>query len=637
MVIHMAVMIPESISALENVTYGEKKVFKVLKELLPQDYIVWFDLRVNSRYPDFIILSPELGIIVLEVKDWQIGSIISANINEFELKTMGKHINPIKQARNYMFIIVDKLKKDKKLIQTLSKYKGNLKFTYGHGVIFTKISKNYFNKAHFKDALEENCVIFQDELNHMEKNFEEKILKDKLESMIPMKFDFERLDNDTVNRIRGNLFAEVRLPSDTKAIFKVMNLQQEKYAKGIGYGHRVIRGVAGSGKTVILICRAKYLKETHKDWNILVICYNKTLAAFLRDQINDKNSENNVEVIHMHGWINKISKEFGLPTAVYDGQVTKNISMITDEMLEKLEKYDAVLIDEGQDLENEWLKFIVKNLRNPEHSHLLLTSDGAQNLYSRKYTLKSVGIKAVGRTVIMRENYRNTKEIFDFANEMLIDNMGSKSNNADNNDFIIEPSSILRSGQAPKIIKGKDFQDEIEKIIKQIVELNKDGVNYKDIAILYPYGKYQGTNYVKLLEEILKEKSIPYVNMNKISNKPNFTYSMNAIKISTIYSAKGLDFKVVFICGINQGLMKRPDESEKLLYVGITRARDVLNVTYSIKNKLTDTMVKKYEEINRSGVKDRVYDVKPKEIEEKKTSSNKGKMGFIDKIMGLFK
>ncbi|MCY6369423.1 3'-5' exonuclease [Clostridium ganghwense] len=631
----MAVMIPESISALENVTVGEKKVFKILKELLQDDYIVWFDLRVNNRYPDFIILAPDLGLIVLEVKDWQIGSIISADTNKFELKTMGKCSNPLKQARDYMFNIVNELKKDKKLVDGTGKYKGRLKFTYGHGVIFTKITKKSFEASPFKGTIEDNFIIFQDELKQIENSCSKDILKEKLEAMFPMKFDFERLDDKYINRIRGNIFKEVKLASDSEGIFKVMNLEQENYAKGLGYGHRVIRGVAGSGKTVILTCRAKYLMEVHKDWNIMVLCYNKTLAAFLREAINGNNKDTNVEIIHMHGWINKISKELGFSTALYDNQVTGNISKITDEMLEKLNKYDAILIDEGQDLEEEWLKFIVKNLRDPEHSHLLLASDGAQNLYSRKYTLKSVGIKAVGRTIIMRENYRNTKEILDFANGILLDGDNKKSSNADENDFIIEAKSILRRGSISKVTETKRFDDEIEKIIDQIIELNKDGVNYREIAILYPYGKYLGTEYVKTVEDALKKKSIPYVCINKAVNRANFKLNKNEVKISTIYSAKGLDFKAVFICGINQGLMKSYDESKKLLYVGMTRARDILNVTYSVNNELTEAMVKSHKQMIRNNGGEQIAKIGPKEIQVNKPKEKK--KGFMDKIMALFR
>ncbi|KGM98318.1 DNA helicase II [Clostridium novyi A str. 4552] len=614
----MAIMIPESISALESVTSGEKKVFKILKDLLPENNIIWFDLRVNRRYPDFIILSPKLGIVVLEIKDWEIKSIESADINEFKLKTLGNCVNPIKQARTYMFNIINELKKDKKLINNDGKYKGNLNFTYGHGVIFTKITRNQFN---FEGVLDEKSVIFQDELNLIEKNQDKDMLTSKLQDMIPIKFDFDELKLNTIDRIRGNLFKEVKLSKDNDEIFKVMNLEQEKYAKGLGYGHRVIRGVAGSGKTVVLICRARYLKEVHKDWNILVLCYNKTLAAFLRKSINGDEKDSKVDVIHIHGLINKISKEFGMKTAIYDNQVTENISKITDEMLQKLNKYDAILIDEGQDLEAEWLQFIVKNLRDREYSHLLLASDGAQNLYSRKYTLKSVGIKAVGRTVIMRENYRNTKEILKLGNDLLLDHEVN-NNNEDENEFIIEANSVLRSGQIPNVIEANSFDEEVGNIIKGIKDFKDKGLEYGEIAILYPYGKYKGLEYVKIIKEKLKEASIDYDILNKDYNKYEFKYDKDRVKISTIYSAKGLDFKAVFICGINDGLMKRKEESKKLLYVGITRARDILNVTYSVKNELTDVMMKSYKAMIEDKSNEISKSIPSKEIEKETNENN---------------
>lgn len=594
----MAVMIPESISYLNGITSGEKRVFKILKETLPSSYIVWFDLRVNNRYPDFIILGPDLGIVVLEVKDWQIGSIQSADANYFELKTMGKKTNPLKQARRYMFNIVDELRKDKKL-KNNNDY---LKFQYGHGVIFTRMAKKSFLNSPFVDTINQDCILFQDELKMIEDNFDEMYLKQKLKSMIPVKYDFESLNKNMINRIRGNLFKEVKLSEDNESVFKVMNINQEQYAKGLGYGHRVIRGVAGSGKTVVLICRAKYLAELHKDWKILVLCFNKTLSTFLKTSIID-DVLNNVEVIHFHGLINNLSKEFNLKIPVFkDKDVTENISKITDDMISSDMKYDAILIDEGQDLDKEWLKFIVKMLRNPEHSHLLLASDGAQNLYNRKYTLKSVGIKAAGRTVIMRENYRNTKQILEFAHEFLVDDSilsSDLSSNEDDNNFLINPETSLRVGEMPRLIHCLDFKNEVEKISQRIKELKQNGIPYNEMCILHPYNSYKKTNYLKIMEEVLKEKGIPCFSISKSTKtKSNFKLDYDSVKLSTIYSAKGLDFKIVYICGLNDGLVERGyNESKKLLYVGMTRAREILNVTYSVDNDIITSLIKSYSQI----------------------------------------
>lgn len=613
----MATAIPESISALPDVTAGEKRVFKLLKELLPNDYIVWYDLRVNGRYPDFIILGPDLGLVILEVKDWKMGSIKTADNHYFELETMGKKANPQKQARTYMFSVVDELKKDGHLTN-----KGNLKFTYGHGVIFTRISRKAFSDSSLISTIDDNHILFQDDLKELEDTLNRDYLISKLHSMFPVKFDFNPLSPELIDRVRGRLFKEVNLSSDSDHVMKVMSTNQEQYAKGIGYGHRIIRGVAGSGKTVVLICRAKYLADAHKDWKILVLCYNKVLAAFLKDAINTEN----VEVWHFHGWVNKTLKSQGFKASFTEKQLTKNISSSDVELLNKEPMYDAILVDEGQDLEQEWLKFTVQMLRDPENSHLLLTSDGAQNLYNRKYTLKSVGIKAAGRTTIMKENYRNTKEIIDFAHNFLMDDHDFESHDFESNDFFIEPDTTLRSGLTPVLCYCSNFEEELNKITDEIKRIHKNGVSYQDICVLYPQGISKDVNYLQTMELAFEKHCIPYFSMSKNSNsKSKFKVNDKSVKLSSIHSSKGLDFKYVFIIGLNDKMIDYGYyRSKKLLYVGMTRARDYLFITYCVNNKITDSLVKVHKQLN----------IKEQQIVDKKDSA---KTGLFSKIMSIFK
>ena len=470
----------------------------------------------------------------------------------------------------------------------------------------------------FAGTIEEKHILFQDDIKNIEDTQASSILLEKIKTMIPVTFNFAPLSQELMDRVRGNLFTEVKLSSDNNLVFKVMNIQQEQYAKGVGYGHRVVRGVAGSGKTIIIICRARYLAQIHKDWKILVLCFNKVLATFLRDSIVN-NGINNVVVSHFHAWINIISKNHNLNTPVYkDKDVTENILKITDDMLGTEEKYDAILIDEGQDLDQEWLKFIVRMLRNPEHSHLFLSSDGAQNLYNRKYTLKSIGIKAVGRTAILRENYRNTKEILNIAYNFLIDDHSFQNSDEEDNNFIINPDTSLRNGLKPLLICCKDFEDEINAITDKIVEMRqKKLISLSDISVLYPYSKSGDIEYQKIMEQLFKSKGIPFFDFSKTSrSKSNLKLSDNCVKLSTIHSSKGLDFKIVFITGLNDNLVKYGYyESRKLIYVGMTRPRNFLGITYSVDNKITQSLEKAF-----------------KEIDESKTSSNASAIDVLPSI-----
>lgn len=630
----MAVMIPESISALESATAGEKRLFKILKNNLPSDYTVWYDLRVNGRYPDFIILGPDLGLVVLEVKDWSLSSIESADTVSYTLSTLGVKTNPLKQARTYMFNMVDELKKDKKLLQSKDEYRSNLCFNFGCGVVFTKINRKTFEASPFSNTIDEKCIMFSDDLKELEENPDKVKLQAVLRDMIPVKFEFCRMSEQIMDRVRGNLFKEVKLSTDSEAVFKVMNLNQEGHAKGLGYGHRVIRGVAGSGKTIILICRAKYLAEIHKDWNILVLCYNKTLANFLRTSIA-QDSMKNVEVIHFHGWINKIFSSLKLKNGLFrDKEISENISRISDSMLNSISKYDAILIDEGQDLEKEWLGFIVKMLRNPEHSHLMLASDGAQNLYNRRYTLKSVGIKAAGRTSIMRENYRNTKEILDFAHTFLSDELVKENINEEDNNFIVVPDNSLRGGEQPDLIYCQDFYEEVNKIAMNVIRLKASGIDYGDMCVAYVHSSYKNINYLNILEEVFKNRGIPYFVISKSGNtKAKFRLDSGTVNISTIHSIKGLDFKYVFIGGINDRLTDSMEESKKLLYVGMTRARDVLKITYSVDNDIVNALIKAKIKINKASSEEirELVAATMDEVVEKKREG-----GLFSKIKSIF-
>lgn len=108
----------------------------------------------------------------------------------------------------------------------------------------------------------------------------------------------QKLSVPQIDRIRAHLFPEIRIgnvagdlfaepadgeqkPVDVPDIIKVMDMQQEQLARSFGEGHRVVHGVAGSGKTLILGFRCWYLAQTQSK-PILVLCYNISLAVIAK-------------------------------------------------------------------------------------------------------------------------------------------------------------------------------------------------------------------------------------------------------------------------------------------------------------------------------------------------------------------
>lgn len=640
----MAIMIPESINQMENVTSGEVRFFDLLKKLLPEDYIVWYELEVTRKTSDFIILGPDIGILVIEVKDWNINSIVKADNNHYELSTaIGTTLNPQKQARTYMMNILNRLKTVSELQKKDAKYKGKPVFTYGCGVVFSKIAKKSFESRELDGTVEMKNVMFQDDLKRFEDGEDSEGFLKMLRDMIP--YRFKPLTKEQVDLIRGNLYKESRLIGDDD-VFKVMDYKQEQMAKSLGYGHRVIRGVAGSGKTLVLTCRAQYLARNHKDWKILVLCFNNVLASHLRNVINAERYEN-LETKNFHQIVSELSVQFGIKHGIRDKEVTRILQEIKNNHLDDVEKYDAILIDEGQDLSQDWIEFIVCMLRNPQESHIVLASDGAQNLYNRKYTLKSVGIKATGRTKILKSNYRNTKEILDFANEFIIDDEIDKSSDEEDNNFFIESDRALRSGSKPVVKICNSFEDEVERIVGEIEDLKAKGHSLKDVCILY-HNKTQ----LPVIESSLKKNNIDYYAVSKSSHsKKNFKYNHEGVKVSTIHSSKGLDFENVFITGLNPSLEKRYNESKKLLYVAMTRAKSNLIITCNkmLNDRITKNIIsisngENQTEFKKVANSDIVHTpptperVKVLEVSKpKKANQPKKEKGFFESLFGIFK
>lgn len=70
----MATLIPALNGCLPRMTSGEKRFAQRLESLLESDYLCWYDVPIGSRHqhPDFVILHPRRGLLVLEAKDWKL-------------------------------------------------------------------------------------------------------------------------------------------------------------------------------------------------------------------------------------------------------------------------------------------------------------------------------------------------------------------------------------------------------------------------------------------------------------------------------------------------------------------------------------------------------------------------------------
>ncbi|MFC4321310.1 3'-5' exonuclease [Litchfieldia salsa] len=632
----MAQSVPETIRS--SATAGERLLFRTLKTYLPDDYIVYYEPEIHGRRPDFVVIGPDLGLVVLEVKDYTRNTLFQLNHDEWTIvNSNGEQTttkSPLKQARDNVFHIVDMLKKDKNLIQTEGKYQFNLKFPYGYGVVFTRLQQKDFIKDSLYSIMDADLCLTRDEIDPEKESFSEENLVEKILNMFVVPFRLrDPLEIEDINAIRYHLFPEVRISAEFRPPvpyqdqlllslhdIKAMDLHQENMAKQIGDKNRLIRGVAGSGKTLILASRAKLLLKENPDWKVLILCYNISLAQSIRQMVNHMMNEpdslfdfdftnesedlsvaNNDSVIvrNFHSWLKHDLRinEKQIPTILY--KLTQKEAI--------LPTYDAILIDEGQDFEPEWLA-LVSILLNEETQSLLLVEDRAQSIYKRRRSyVQDTGLSFQGRSKVLTINYRNTAQIVKFAWEFFQKNSMLKNKVVDR-EFegeIIAPQSTRRKGPEPAILKADSFYREMAIIAKQIQKLNIDKkVPYSEMLILYRVKRTHKINVIDVIQRSLTNENVPFYWITENENsKRTFEKEDNTVKISTIDSSKGLDFQAVFIVNIDNMPFPLEEDKERevsLLYIGMTRAKQYLCLSYSGESEFTHYLeaIQKIDEVD---------------------------------------
>jgi hypothetical protein len=614
----MAEIIPAlTKEVLSRMTAGEKRLAYRLKELLEDDYLVWYDIPVgrDRRYPDFIILHPARGLLFLEVKDWKATTLTGLDKHQATLQFadgLRRVANPLEQARQCMIQLVNRLKLDPHLqFEPHSPYAGKICMPYGYGAVFTNITRRQIEgaieEADREIVLPDHKVIYKDE---MTESADAEEFQKRLWDMFQFPF-VQKLSLPQIDRIRWYLFPEVRIKmqddlfagddSDSTVsspnlcvpdIIKIMDIQQEQLARSLGSGHRVIHGVAGSGKTLILGYRCEMLAATSTK-PILALCYNITLARALESVIKAKGLSDRVSVMYFHDWCGAQLKTYQVDVVkgiepYWERQVLSVIRGVENAQIPRAQ-YGAILIDEGHDFDAEWLKLITQMI-DPESDSLLLLYDDAQSIYKKRsglgFSLSSVGVKAQGRTTILRLNYRNTREILDFAYRFALEFMGAEASDEDHVP-LLAPESAGTSGPAPKVVRLSAWADELAHTLECIQAWRSQGLAWNDMVILYSTGSY-GSG----MANFLTSAGIPNQWLGNAAHKKSYDRLKNEVAIMTLHSSKGLEFPAVVIVGA-QGLKcdAELEHSVRLMYVGMTRAQTHLEVTVSSETDLTNRLV----------------------------------------------
>lgn len=617
----MAIIFPH----IENIkkwvvqpTEGELFLLNYLKDNLDNSYEIFFNPFLDGDRPDLVILKKSVGVFVIEVKDWDINHqnykidlfnkwFFNTNIGYKPIKS------PFSQAfsyKNNFYNIHIPLLGIKNII--------NPNF---FNVIDVFVYLHCTNKDVFEKIYENNNKLFNQYASDFSKGMNVNFPMDKIEyyrkkqqrdkNLAVFQQNIERI----VKRIKSrkyhplftdDIYDEFKRRLSPSQFFleqgKIISLdqKQEKLAQS-NSGLQKIKGVAGCGKTEVLVNRAiNAIKRTNTD-NILILTYNNSLKPYIKYRLysilRQKNKEkfdeikrDIFEVTNYHRFYISQANNLNIDIQIMNTNGSINeIQFRQNIFSENKEKYDVILVDEIQDYETDWIK-IIRDSFLSENGEMVIFGDQIQNIYKRDIKKRESSlVKGFGKWQSLNKSYRSCLKLIDifskFKETFLIE-----YKEEENYEYKAPKQGELDVGNELVVYKNVDLLDNVCDCIRKIIISNKLVQN--DICILsskvktlqkvesqFSYYEPTTTAFETLLDikEIEKAtEKIPSQQMQsqernkKIGNlrkikKEHFHINSGLVKFATIHSFKGLELKNVFII-INQ------DDSAEIVYTGITRS-----------------------------------------------------------------
>ena len=611
-------------------TKGQERVFTSLKRnLSEQEYWVWFKpslrLRQESFCPDFVVLGAESGLLVMHVeagppatgftRDRKTRKIAKVLGESIPLPVVGwglvfpeverKNLNPPGSRRRInpeWCLTREDLSGENELLDALRRLGGS-PIPGLNPSIRARIRAVIEPQLHFLDAREEEVG---------------PVLDLPLPGPGKQVSPAESLPQIDSGPARGFW----------------LDRKQERMARELASPRTLVYGPAGSGKTVFLVARAEYWMDRNPRARILFTCYNASLASHLRKVFTARGfspDDQRLTVRHYHALcgsllgirdIHERSPEFyaGLEPRVFQELASQD----------QFNPYDLILVDEGQDFTRRMVELLVRMVETG--GEMTLVCDPAQDIYERWSTDNLAPLRdyAVEHLV---DCYRNTAPIFSLALDMLSADL--KESMGLGRLEMTRPEDLGRTGPNPELVKLEGLDDLVTLLSNLSKEFYGDGRPLSDLAVLYSsrnaipeFGskllgsrwlaakdpRFQGdpepvsdeqarklgtlhpqsdrddmppsvrSHFAEALERELLSRDIPAEWVARdFASKAAYDISKPRLTLSTVHSAKGMDYHTVVLLGtetLNPGQGRDGQRAETLLFTGITRARERLIIPY---------------------------------------------------------
>lgn len=568
-------------------TEGELSLINKLSRELNDSYNIYFQPFLDGDNPDIVVLKETGGVFIIEVKDWNLESYRYDNregrFGGFYLIKDGCRVgNPFQQVTKYkndifgMHIEELFMKKEK----NMSMFGQLVKV----GVYFHKSSEyNLKNKFYTKPK----------DVNYIKQWGYDSDISRELRNSLDRYCEYM---NCKLYKEFHRLFQPAYHSFNDGEDIKLTDRQKELSISKDNCNVK-IKGVAGSGKTLVLANRA--VAATKRTGNrVLILTYNITLRNYIKDRISKIREDFNwdrFEILNYHSFISWQLRKLG---AIIDIDDDNNDNEKNDKFMinffnkrkQNLDKYDTILIDEGQDFKKLWFKNIKDNFLN-DGGEFVIFADEKQNIYDRELgDDKKIVTNIIGRWNELNKSFRIGNEISKLAMKYQEHFFEGKyeidSINTEQLSLFEKPQDIKYKFDSN--ISYMDIFEEVRSYIKEnsihnnnvcIVAMEIEHLRELEYEARKKYNfKFERTMETKEeYEDICKlyyDKKTRDTKLEELRRirKRQFQLDRGTMKISTTHSFKGWEIETLVII-----IDKTDDESsEELVYTALTRCKSNL-------------------------------------------------------------
>ena len=231
--------------------------------------------------------------------------------------------------------------------------------------------------------------------------------------------------------------------------------------------------------------------------------------------------------------------------------------------------YNIIVVDEAQDFSANQVRAVVNHLAEDHVTTFI--RDSAQRIYPNSFIWRDVGITFPPvQSKKLNVNYRNTRQIAAFARPLL-EGVEPLEDSA-----LPDFTGCVRDGPAPVVLRGY-YREQLEWSIEYLRsgQIGPD----ETVAFLHPLGWFRD------LKKRLDAEGLAWASIIRASEWPD---GPEQIVLSTMHSAKGLEFDHVIAIGYNAEVVRHGDEphdalldeQRRLLAMSVGRARKSVTVGY---------------------------------------------------------